>query len=48
METFTKEKSILEETISELNENTLLQEQQLNRLRQDHKQFIEEAVLRED
>lgn len=42
------EKSILEDTISELSENTLLREQHLIKLKQDHKKFIEEVSVREE
>lgn len=45
---FSEEKSILEETISELTDNSNLREQYINRMREDHKQFIEEVTLREN
>lgn len=42
------EKSLLEETISELNENSFLREQHLKRLKEDHRKFIEEVTTREN
>lgn len=43
-----KEKSVLEDTISELNENSFLQDQHVNRLKSEHKKFIEEVSIREE
>lgn len=42
------EKNLLEDTVSELNENSFLQEQHVNRLKKEHAQFIEEVSLREE
>lgn len=42
------EKSLLEETISELHETSLLREQHLKKLKEDHHKFIEEVTTREN
>lgn len=47
VEILMQEKSILEDTISELSEDTLAREQHLNKLKQDHNKFIEEVTIRE-
>lgn len=43
-----EEKSILEETISELSENTHLQERYITKLKAEHEKIIEEATQREE
>lgn len=43
-----QQKSILEDTITEMNESTLLREQHINKLKQDHEKFIEEITEREE
>lgn len=48
VEDITHEKSLLEETISEINENSLLQEQYISRLKEEHKKFVEEVSIREE
>lgn len=40
------EQSIIEQTISEQSEDTLLREQHLSKLIQDHRMFIEEVTVR--
>lgn len=47
-EALTSEKSLLEETISELNENSTLREQYLKKLKEDHLRFAEEVSIREN
>lgn len=48
IELLIQEKSFLEDTISELNENTTLREHHLKKLKDDHKKFIEEVTIREE
>lgn len=48
VEIILQEKSILEETVTELNESSLLREQHINKLKQDHVKLIEEITEREE
>lgn len=48
IELLIQEKSLLEDTISELSENTTLREHHLLKLKEDHKNFIEEVSIREE
>lgn len=47
-EELSQEKSILEETLSEMLENSLLKDQHINKLQQEHNKFLSEVQQRED
>lgn len=44
----TIDKSLLEDTISELTESSLLQDQHIVKLKEEHKKFVEEVSIREE